>query len=72
MSSSKIKFRQVFIRVYILRIQSVMMVISTHFCVMLSPLSFSLVQLTPHFPVSKYVLYTDSVWPQSALTCNFF
>jgi hypothetical protein len=48
--------RQVFIRVYRLEIQPVMLIFSTQLSVNCCPLTFSLVQLSPSppFPVSKY------------------
>jgi hypothetical protein len=61
MSSSKIltskgTLRQVFITVYRLDVQHVMLVFSTQLCV--TPLTYSPVQLSPPLPcVNKYYLY---------------
>ena len=53
-------FRQVFIRVYRLEIQSVMLVFSTQLCELL-PLLPSLWFNCPPFPVSKYSIYRQCV-----------
>jgi hypothetical protein len=55
--------RQVFIRIYRLEIQSVMLVFSTQLCEPLPHLPFSLVQPPPPLPLPCVkVQNTDSVW----------
>ena len=54
----------VFIRVYRLGIQSVILVFLTQLCELCCPLTISLIQLLPPYPpfLCQSTVYTDSVW----------
>jgi hypothetical protein len=55
----KSTLRQVFLRIYGLEIQSVMLVFSTQLCkLLIAPLTLSLVQISPLPCVNKYTVYT--------------
>jgi hypothetical protein len=53
--------RQVFIRVYKLEIQTVMLVFSTQLCELYASLTFSLVHI-PHPSLCQSTVYKDNVW----------
>jgi hypothetical protein len=57
----KVSLRQVFIRVYRLEIQSVMLSFLTQLCELLPLSPFALVQLIPHPCMNKYIVYMYTV-----------
>jgi hypothetical protein len=62
--------RHVFIRVYRVEIQTVMLVFSAQLCKLVAHLPFSLVQIPPPFPVWISIQYTRIQYVRGGVVCG--